>query len=64
MKNQPYNNVTFKYWSFIYWYEAIGSINPFKQPKHALQLKLSNFKNFVNCKQIICLPDQINRPTA
>ena len=64
MKNQLYNNVSFKYWSFIYWYEAIDSINPFKQPKHALQFKLSNFKNFVNYKQIVCLPDHINRPTA
>ena len=33
MKNQSYNNVSFKYWLFIYWYEAIGTINPFKQPK-------------------------------
>ena len=39
------NNVSFKYWPFIYWYEAIGTTNPFKQPKHALELKLSNFKN-------------------
>ena len=29
----------------IYWYEAISTINPFKQTKHALELKLSNFKN-------------------
>ena len=68
MKNQPYNNVSFKYWSFIYWYKAIGEINPFKQPKCALQLKLLNFKIFVNCKQIVCvpacLPDHNNQLTA
>ena len=28
----------------IYWYKAIGTINPFKQSKRALELKLSNFK--------------------
>ena len=56
MKNQPYNNVSFKYWPFTYWYGATGSINALKQPKRAFQLKLSNFKNFVNCKLIVCLP--------
>ena len=56
MKNQPYNNVSFKYWPLIYWYDAIGAIKPFKQPKRALQLKLSNFKKIVNCKLIVCLP--------
>ena len=53
---QPYNNISFKYWLFIYWYEATGTINPFKQPKCALELKLLNFKNFVNCKHFVCLP--------
>ena len=28
----------------IYWYEVIGAINPFIQPKRALELKLSNLK--------------------
>ena len=43
---------------------AIGTINPFKQPKHALEFKLSNFENLVNCKHFICLPDHNNCPTA
>ena len=34
-EKQPYNNVPFKYWPFIYWYKAIGTINSFKQPKCA-----------------------------
>ena len=41
------------------WYEAIGTINPFKQPKCALELKLSNFKNFVKLQVFrlpVCLP--------
>ena len=32
-----------KYSHKIYWYDAIGTINPFKKLKHALELKLSNF---------------------
>ena len=55
LKNKPHKIVSFKIISF-YWYEAIGTINPFKQPKRALELKLSNFKNFVNCKHFVCLP--------
>ena len=35
---------------FIYWYEAIGTINPFKQPELALELKSFNFKKIINCK--------------
>ena len=35
----------------IYWYEAIGTINPFKQPEHALEL------NFADCRYLpACLP--------
>ena len=33
----------------IYWYDAINTLNPFKQFKRALELKLSNFKIFENC---------------
>ena len=40
----------------IYWYKAISAINPFKQPKHALELKLSNYKHFASFKIFICLP--------
>ena len=40
----------------INWYEAISIINPFKQPKCALESKLLNFKNFANCKIFVCLP--------
>ena len=40
----------------INWYEAISTINPFKQPKCALESKLLNFKNFANCKIFVCLP--------
>ena len=49
----------------IYWYEAMSTINSFKQPKHlyALEFKLANFKNFINCKNIVCLPDHNNQPT-
>ena len=46
---QPYNNISFKYWPEIY------CINPSKQPKHALELKLSIFRYFVNCKNFISL---------
>ena len=42
---------------------AISVINPFKQPKRALELKLSNFKNFANCKVFVCLPDCNNLTT-
>ena len=44
--------------------KAIVTINPFKQPKCALQLKLLNFKNFANCKIFIYLPDHNNRSTT
>ena len=61
LKYQPYNSVSFKYLSFIYWYEAIGAKNLFKQPKRVLELKLSNFKNFVNCKlSSVCLTTTID----
>ena len=30
----------------MYWCNAISTINPFKQLKHALESKLSNFKIF------------------
>ena len=63
MKNQPYNNVSFKYWPFIHWYKAIGAINLLKQPKSPLQWKLSNFKNFVKCKQIVCLSAWLQQST-
>ena len=33
----------------MYWYNAISAINPFKQLKRALELKLLNFKIFENC---------------
>ena len=43
--------------TYIHWYKAISTINPVKQPKHALELKLSHFKNFANCKILsTCLP--------
>ena len=64
LKNSLYKNVSFKYWPFIYWYEVIGTINLFKQPKCTLELKLSNFKCFVNCKHFVCLPDHNNWSTA
>ena len=38
-----------------YLYEAIRTIDLFKQPKCALELKLLNFKNFVNSKNFVCL---------
>ena len=38
-----------KYCSLIYWYDAIRTINPFKQLKRALESKLSIFKIFDNC---------------
>ena len=57
LKNQPYNNVSFKYWPFINWYKAISTINPFKQPKRALELKLVNFKIFKTTSILsACLP--------
>ena len=40
----------------IYSYDAISTKNPFKQHKHALELKLLNYKNFVNGKNFVCLP--------
>ena len=40
----------------INWYEAISTINPFKQPKCALESKLLNFNIFANCKIFVCLP--------
>ena len=50
---QPYNNISFEYWQFIYWYKAIGSINLFRYPKHAFEMKLWNF---IFCKlQVFCL---------
>ena len=54
LRKQTYNNISFKYWPCIYWYEVINTINPSKQPKHALELKLPNLKD-VNCKNFICL---------
>ena len=33
----------------IYWYDAINTINSFKQLKRALESKLSNFEIFENC---------------
>ena len=38
-----------KYCHTIYWYDAISTINPFKQLKRALESKLSNFKIFESC---------------
>ena len=38
LKTQPYNSISFKYWTYIYWYEAISTINPFKLPKRELKL--------------------------
>ena len=50
----------------IYWYEAISTINLLKQPKGHIELKLSNFKSFANCKificQLACLTTTINQP--
>ena len=57
-EEQPYNNISFKYWPCIYWCEAIGTINPFKQPKGALELNLLNLKK---CKLQDLLKTQ---PTA
>ena len=54
-EKQPYYNISFKYWAYVYWYDVISIINPFKQPKHTSELKLSNFKNFVSCKNSVCL---------
>ena len=45
-----YSSISFKYWPYIYSYEATSAINPFKQPKRAFKLKLPNFKIFANCK--------------
>ena len=39
---------------YIYWYDAINTINLFKQLKCALESKLSDFKIFENCKNF-CL---------
>ena len=39
-------------------------MNLFKQPKHASELMLSNFKIIMNCWRFICLPDHNNQPTA
>ena len=58
----PYNSISFKYWPYIYWYEAISAMNPFKQPKRASELKLSNFKNFAHCKILSVCP--IHPPTC
>ena len=63
------NNLTVAFLSntghiYIYWHEATSAINPFKQPKRAFKLKLSNFKIFANCKIFVCLPDHNKRPTA
>ena len=56
-EKQPYNNFSFKYRPFIYvLYETISAISPFKQPKHTLELKLSNFNNFASVKVFIYLP--------
>ena len=48
--------------------QAIGTINPFKQPKRALELKSLNFNKLqVFCLpacQPACLPDHNNQPTA
>ena len=52
-EKQLYNNFSFTYWPYIYWYEAISDINPIKHPKCTLQLKLSNFKIFANCKVFV-----------
>ena len=38
-----------KYCHKIYWNNAISTINPFKQLKRALKLKLLNSKIFKNC---------------
>ena len=45
-------SISFKYWpyTYIYWYNAINTINPFKQLKCALESKLPSFKTFKNCK--------------
>ena len=48
----------------MYWYYAISAINPFEQLKCALELKLSNFKIFENCKYFVSLTDNNNQPTA
>ena len=58
-----------KYYHKIYWYDAIGIINPFKQLKCALESKLSNFKIFKTASNlshslIHSLTDHNNRPTA
>ena len=42
-------------------------LNLFKQPKYALELKSTNLKSFVNCKNTFlpaCQPDHNNQPTT
>ena len=48
-RKQPYYNVFLQNTAKINWYDAIGTINPFKQLKCALELKLSTFKIIENC---------------
>ena len=60
-EKQPYYNVSFKYWPFIYWYEAIDAIIPIKQPKRSLELKLSNFKSLQTTRfSSVCLTTTID----
>ena len=61
-REQPYN-IFCQYYHKIYWYDAISTINLIKI-KHALELKLSNFKNFENCWHFVSFTDHNNRPTA
>ena len=63
---QPYSSIYFKYrpYIYIYSYEATSTINPFKQPRRAFKLKMSNFKNFANCKIFVYLPDHNKQPAT
>ena len=36
MKNNMVQLYFLQYWLYIYWYKAMSTINPFKQPKYAL----------------------------
>ena len=58
LNKQLYNNVSFKCWLFIYWYEInTSAINPFEQPKHALKVKKLDFNILLTAKVFpACLP--------
>ena len=50
-----------KYCHKIYSYDAISTINRFKQLKRALESKLSNFKIFENCQHFVSFTGHNNQ---